>query len=180
MSIDSKKRLKLAEIRKNDKSPCPFGLPIPFGCKHAGDNISKMAPLKSMDKATQEEKDMISEANTKLLGINLLHGTSEPGRCPYAAKVFDDHDAVECNYEDSAPGVNPQDGLKAAPFFPSIFSGVGLHGLLSYPIGYYADYNTSRNLYYGIFSLQGSKNKGLVAVSDNKPRTKKAYANKKE
>ena len=45
----------------------------------------------------------------------------------------------------------------AAPFYSQIFSGLGLNGLYSYPIGYYADYNISRNLFYGIFSLQGAE-----------------------
>jgi hypothetical protein len=64
---------------------------------------------------------------------------------------------VECNYEDSAPG-KEQEGstLAASPFYSSTFPGVGVSGLYSYPIGYYADYNISRNLFYGVFSLQGA------------------------
>jgi hypothetical protein len=80
-----------------------------------------------------------------------------PERCTYAAKVFPDKNAVECNFEDTAPGVGEKTTLLAAPFYSQIFGGIGLNGLYTYPIGYYADYNITRNLYYGLYSLQGSE-----------------------
>lgn len=150
----SKKRLKLASIRKNDADGCPFGLPIPFSCKHIGKNIDRMAPFEMFDKkTTQEERASIADANVRLFAWLVMHGTQETSKCPYANMIFEDHDAVECNYNDTAPGVSSAP-LTGAPFYNQVFNGTGFNGLYAYPIGYYADYNLSRNLFYGIFSLQ--------------------------
>jgi hypothetical protein len=148
---------KLAVIRTNTETKCPFGLPIPFGCKHAGNAIERMAPLKVLgNDASEEESKKLIDANVKLLAYTLMSSNYEVTACPYASSVFEKKEAVECNFEDSAPGESASAGLLAAPFYSQIFSGIGLNGLYSYPIGYYADYNISRNLYYGVFSLQGS------------------------
>jgi len=160
-----KKHLKLAEIRTNDDSPCPFGLPIPFGCKYAGKNVERMAPLDMMGKDTSpEEKKMIAAANTKLLAWNLLRSPDKPGQCPYVGKLIEKNDMVECNYSDSAPGEGPGQALMAAPFYSKIFSGV-LNGLYTYPVGFYSDYNVSRNLYYGTYSLQGAERVDLLRMA---------------
>lgn len=152
----SKFHLKIAEIRKDDHEPCPFGLPIPFGCKHAGSHISKMAPLEIMGKdVTDDEKRMIGAANTKLLAWELLRSNEKISQCPYAGHIIDSKDAVECNYDDTAPGQGPGQALMAAPFYSKIFSGV-INGLYTYPLGFYSDYNISRNLYFGTYSLQGN------------------------
>jgi hypothetical protein len=157
-----KKRIKLAVIRKNESDPCPFGLPIPFACKHAGNMIEKLAPLDVMDDATEEEGQRIADANVRMLGWLLMKSTEQPCQCPYAAKIFKDKEAVECNYYDTAPGQDQKAALMAAPFYSQIFSGLGLNGLFTYPIGYYADYNISRNLFYGIFSLQGAERREVL------------------
>ena len=150
------KRLKLADIRKNDDVPCPFGLPIPFGCKYAGKNIQRMAPFDVMGKeASEDEKKAIGGANTKLLAWGLLRSSEKPCQCPYAGHLMEERDAVECNFDDSAPGQGPGQALMAAPFYSKIFSGA-LNGLYTYPAGFYSDYNVSRNLYFGTVSLQGS------------------------
>lgn len=153
----SKKLVKLAVIRTNEEQSCPFGLPVPFGCKYAGGVINRMAPLSALgDDPKPSEKKKVSDANVKVLAYTLMGSSEEPSKCDYAAHIFDKKEAVECNYEDTAPGEGQKGALLGAPFYDQIFAGVGLNGLFSYPIGYYADYNISRNLYYGIFSLQGS------------------------
>ena len=144
-------------IRKNDMDPCPFGLSIPFACSKAGDCIRKLAPEKALgDEAEDNEKSALARANRKMLSWCLMQGET-PKRCVYAAKVFPDQRAVECNFEDTAPGVGEKASLVGAPFYSQIFSGIAMNGLYSYPIGYYADYNITRNLAYGLYSLQGSE-----------------------
>lgn len=136
---------------------CPFGLRIPFGCLKAGNCIKRMAPTAILgEEATEDEKKKVSLANRRLLHLMIIDGPEEPFKCPYAAKVFKDRAAVECNYEDVAPGEGFSNVL-AAPFYSQIFSGIAMNGLYSYPIGYYSDYNVSRNLYYGIYSLTSGK-----------------------
>ena len=151
-----KLRLKLADIRKDtQENSCPFGLPIPFGCQYASKHVDRMAPLDIMDKISEEEKQMISNANTKLLAWDLLRSSEKPAVCKYAGHIFEDKDAVECNYNDSAPGEGPGQALVAAPFYSKIFN-TAVNGLYTYPLGYYSDYNISRNLFFGTYSLSGS------------------------
>lgn len=151
-----KKILKLSEIRKNDHESCPFGLPIPFGCNCAGKNIKRMSPLDIMGKdSSSDEKNMIGNANTKLLAWNLLRDTEKPAHCPYAGHILEEQQAVECNYNDSAPGEGSAQALQAAPFYSKIFNG-SVNGLFTYPMGYYTDYNLSRNLYFGTYSIMGN------------------------
>lgn len=160
-----KTRLKLAEIRKNKDNPCPFGLPIPFGCQHAGNHVERMAPVDVMgEDVTEEEGKAIGAANTKLLAWNLLRSQEKPCRCKYAGKLMEDRDMVECNFDDSAPGEGPAQALMAAPFYSKIFSGV-LNGLYTYPVGFYSDYNVSRNLYFGTYSLQGAERRDLIRMA---------------
>ena len=150
-----KRRLKLAEIRKNEDSPCPFGLPIPFGCKYAGSCVKRMAPIDIMGKdVDDEEKKMIGSANTKLLSWSLLNSAEKPTPCIYAGHIMEEKDVVECNFEDSAPGEGPGQALLGAPFYSKIFSG-GFTGLYTYPVGFYSDYNVSRNLFFGVNSIMG-------------------------
>lgn len=160
-----KRHLKLAEIRTNDDVKCPFGLPIPFGCEYAGSHVERMAPLDIMgpDSSKQEQKS-ISDANTKLLAWNLLRSPDKPSQCPYVGKLIQGKDMVECNYDDSAPGQGPGQALQGAPFYSKIFSGV-LNGLYTYPVGFYSDYNVSRNLYYGTYSLQGAERTDLLRMA---------------
>lgn len=151
-----KLRLKIAEVRKNNEDPCPFGLPIPFGCKYAGKNVENMAPFNVMGKeASEDEKEMLAAANTKLLAWNLLRSSEKPEQCPYVGHILEHNDAVECNHDDTAPGQGPAQALTAAPFYSKMFNGV-ITGLSTYPSGYLADYNVSRNMYFGSYSLSGN------------------------
>src|SRR5690606_18455105 len=87
-------------------------------------------------------------------------------QCKYASDIIKDKEAVVCNYGDTAPGIGPTPFL-GSPFYSRVMSGIALDGLYSYPIGYYADYNISRNLFYGNYSLQGAANPELKKISKN-------------
>lgn len=145
-----KKVVKLAIIRDED-TPCPFGLKIPFACRNAGDTIRKMAPIAVLGgEATEKEKKQLAKANRMVMMMD------SPGhRCPYAGKIFKDKKAVECNFDSNAPGETPPN-LLGSPFYSKVYDNIALDGLYSYPLGWYGDNNISRNLYYGAYSLQGS------------------------
>ncbi len=132
-------------LSSNDK--CPYGLDIPFACKCAGDSVSRMAPLS----VSKDDAADIAKSNKRLL---VLQGTGE--RCKYANNIFDEKKSVECGYDSDSPGVHPAK-LEPAPFYSKVYNNIALDGLYSYPLGYYADYNISRNLYYGIYSIQSSE-----------------------
>lgn len=150
-----RRHLKLAEIRKNDESPCPFGLPIPFGCQNAGDYVEQMAPFSVMGKdVSEDEIEMLSAANTKLLAWNLLRSSEKPSPCKYVGHILEHNNAVECNHDDTAPGQGPAQPLMPAPYYSKMFNGI-ITGLTTYPAGYLADYNVSQNAYFGVYSTQG-------------------------
>jgi len=170
-------RLKIADIRKDDETKCPFGLPIPFSCGCAGEIIDQLAPLGIMGRdSTSAEKEAITDANVRVLAWRLMNNNEVTVRCRYAGHILEEQDAVECNYDDTAPGVVPSN-VVGNPTYSQVFMGTAINGLYTFPIGYYADYNTSRNLFYGIYSLQGSMQKQLVSESmdrffSNKPTNK--------
>jgi len=149
----SKKIVKLAVLRDNESDKCPFGLKIPQACANAGNLITKMAPLKMLgDKATQSERHSVALTNARLLVWN-----NPEQRCEYAGKVFKDKKIVECNWGSNAPGISQEHGLLGSPFYSKVYNTTTLDGLYSYPLGWYGDDNISRNLYYGVYSLQGSE-----------------------
>ena len=146
----NKKIVKLAVIRTHESEPCPFGLSVNFSCKNVGSIIKNMAPLEMLgDKAIEEEKQAIINANNRLMVWNL-----KEERCPYAGKIFKDKNAVECNWGSNAPEQR-EVGLIGAPFYSKVYNNVAYDGIYSYPLGFYGDMNISRNTYYGIYSLLG-------------------------
>ena len=151
---------KLATIRKNGE--CPFGLPIPSGCNNAADMVDKMAPLNTLgENASKEDKEAIKQANTHLLVWN-----SSCARCKYAAQIVEQKGGVQCSFGDTAAGVRESGALLGSPFYSRVFGEIGLDGLLSYPMGYYADNSTSRNMYYGIYSLCSKIDLELIKLAD--------------
>lgn len=170
----TKKIVKLAVIRDDGNDPCPFGLPIPFGCKYAGNVIERMAPLDILKEANDRDKKKISAANTRLLSWALVDSTYEPTRCTYAAKIFEKQEAVECNYGDTAPGEGQGEAIvRSPPFYSQLFSGIGMHGLYSYPVGYYADYDISRNLWQGQWSIHSEEEEAEI-IKEAEPANKKS------
>lgn len=147
------KKIKLAVIRDNESTPCPYGLPITEGCQAAGETIDNMMPLNKLgEKASDEEKAEVIKANQYLLN---WRGTGEP--CKYAAKLFPSkQNKVDCSYGDTAAGIRESGALLGSPFYSQHFSGISLDGLYSFPLGFFSDYNLGRSTFYGIYSLQGS------------------------
>ena len=147
-----RKIIKLAIIRSDDSEPCPFGLSIPFGCKNAGNIIRKMAPLDILGDDTEEEEQAeIAEANN-----HLLRWKNPQMRCRYAGKVFPKNDVVECNWDTNTMGVQEQGVLRGSPFFYRHFSGIGLDGVFTYPLGYYTDNSIDRGMYQGMYSIEST------------------------
>lgn len=170
----SKKRVKLAVIRTDDSSPCPFGLSIPFGCKNAGHIIDNMAPLSILgDDSTDEEKEKIEKANRRLLNWKLVESAEKPIKCKYAASIIDSKNATQCNFNSTTPGAVPSPLGGFSPYSDV----TSMNGVYTYPVSQYADFNVSRNLYYGIFSLQGSdENQYLQKVAQKSGVTDGAAA----
>lgn len=155
-------------IRRDDSDPCPFGLKIPFACKSAGNHIDNMAPLNILgEDSTEEEKAAIAKANNRLL-IWALNKPEEISPCKYAGELFEDKvKAVECNFEDNAPGVGQESAIMS-PSYSRNFDQPEMVGLFSYPLEYYNEFGGMQNGYYGAYSLQGSVTKEqLKKLADN-------------
>ena len=153
------KKTKLAVIRDNDLRGCPFGLPIIEACQNAGDAIHRMAPL---DAAKEDDKrERIKKANAL---VYIHHKTGK--KCPYADKILEEHKKVDCDFGDTGQG-QPHVPYRGSPLYPQTFTGIGLDGLYGYPLGFYADNNESRNLFFGLFSFLGSvEADGLIKLAD--------------
>jgi hypothetical protein len=164
---DSERVFKMT-IRKNDSESCPFGLKIPYSCENAGETITKMAPLETLgDKADPEEKQELALANARLLIWD-----NPCQRCRFAAKIFDDKNAVECNFGTNTEGAGK--GLPGSAFYPKVMSDIALDGLTAVPTGYYVDETSSRNSYYGISSTVGSdKEKDLEKKAEDDKENRK-------
>ena len=147
------KRVKLAMLRRDDENPCPFGLKIPNTCKVVGNKIDSMRPLD--DATDNRERENIAFINNRMLAWD-VDGDNQ-SRCRYAAKVFEAHNASECNYNDVAPGVAPVTEV-SSPSFSRNFDQPDMVGLMSYPQQYYSEFGSMQNGYYGLYSLQGEVN----------------------
>jgi len=61
----------------------------------------------------------------------------------------------------------PSTSFRGSPLYPQTFHGIGLDGLYGYPLGFYADNNESRNLFFGLFSMLGFNTVDeLIKLSD--------------
>jgi hypothetical protein len=148
---------KLATIRDNENSPCPFGLSILFSCKNAGECVNKMAPIELLGKeADEEEKEILAKANNRVL---LMDAPGE--RCIYMNKDFEDKGKVECNFGSTAPGIK-ETPIVASPFYSKVYDNVSLEGLFSLPLGQNS-LSIVNNPYFSQFSIaeeeDGNKDK---------------------
>ena len=160
----TKKKVKLAIIRRDDADVCPFGLSIPTACKIAGSVVDRMAPLDALGpNATDEEKEKVTEANKRLLRWSVMQSEEPPTTCKYVSNLFPQKKAVDCNWGDTAAGQTGKGALLGSPFYSKVFNDYALTGAYSIPIGYYADNNISRNTYYGAYSLQGHVSDNLLS-----------------
>jgi len=136
--------VKEATIRGKNVRECPFGLPIPEACENLGGSVARLAPIDDKDSA----KD-VAKANRLVYAYQ-----KECRKCPYADKILEEHGKVDCDFGDTAAGKRVP-SLKGSPLYPQTFHGIGLDGLYGYPLGFYADNNESRNLFFGLFSMLG-------------------------
>jgi len=160
MAKNEKRKIKLAIIRGDEVRDCPFGLPIIKSCQNAGISIHRMAPLQSIDDTEEQEK--IRKANKM---VYVYHKTGE--RCPYADKILEVQNKVDCDFGDTGEGFKSTP-FRGSPLYPQTFQGIGLDGLHGYPLGFYADNNESRNLFFGLFSMLGHKTvEELIKLADD-------------
>lgn len=156
--------VKEANIRGLNVRSCPFGLPIPEACNNAGDSVKRMAPI-DIDKDPEIEKEEdrdLAKANRLVYAYH-----KECKKCPYADKILEEQKKVDCDFGDTAEGFGSAPFI-GSPLYPQTFSGIGLDGLYGYPLGFYADNNESRNLFFGLFSMLGfAKIEDLVKLGDD-------------
>lgn len=156
---ENQKNVKLAVIRDDDLRGCPFGLPVTEACVHAGDSVHRMAPVDVVKDDDKQKR--LKKAN---MVVYAHHKTGK--RCPYADKVLPEHDKVDCDFGDTGQGQRSVP-YRGSPLYPQTFQGIGLDGLYGYPLGFYADNNESRNLFFGLFSFLGSQEiEQLVKLAD--------------
>ena len=89
------------------------------------------------------------------------------GRCVFAGKIFNDKDAVECNWETNVSGTEEGPALMGSPFYYRHFSGTGLDGLYNYPLGYYTDNSIDRGMYYGMYSIESTGQEEVELQKDS-------------
>jgi len=153
VEVIEEEQIKTATIRGEGVRDCPFGLPVPEACENAGDSVGRMAPV--------EKKESTGKAN------RLVYAYCKTCKeCPYANKILVENKKVDCNFGDTAAGKKTP-AFVGSPLYPQTFSGIGLDGLYGYPLGYYADNNESRNLFFGLFSFLGFATKEeLIKLAD--------------
>jgi len=136
---------------KSDKSEklCPFNLPIPEGCLHAGNTTLNMCPLGTV---SQDARERVEKANKR---IYVYYRNNE--RCLYAANVVEQTGAVNCDFGDNGAGQHAP-AFEGSPMYTQTFSGMGADGLHAFPLGMYSDNMPMRNIPYGLFSLVGRDN----------------------
>lgn len=142
---EEKPSVKLAVIRGDGLRDCPFGLDIPNACESVGAAINRMAPL-----INAEDSEKLTKAN-KL--VYLYH--KENKKCPFAAKILDNYNKVDCDYGDTAQGYGDP-SWQGSPLYIQTFNGLDASGLNSQPLGFYAQNDPSRNMFFGLFSLLGN------------------------
>jgi hypothetical protein len=152
------KIVKLAIIRNNEDQPCPFGLDITHACLKAGELVQNMAPIEILGSNPEEDEiEQLKAANRRLFDLKKPNTN-----CIYANKIFKDKNAVECGFKFGSSDGNSNDSVPfPAPFYAKNYDNSAFDNMSTFPIGYYADYDLSRNLYYGLYSLQGSEDKSV-------------------
>lgn len=134
---------KLAVIRDNDDTPCPFGLSISSACRIAGDSIDQMQVIKDVD---DPDTDIIRAQNQKILDNN-----PEPSKCKYTAHLFKKKPhVVDCNWGESDAGLSQDVAFNGSPYYTNVMDGTGIGGFYSYPPVYENDLAPNRNPYFGI------------------------------
>ncbi len=134
---------KLAVIRTDDDSPCPFGLDISQSCRTAGDSIDEMQLI---DQDADDNQSIIDH------NISILKQNPEPSKCKYAAHLFKNKPhVVDCNFGENDAGISSDVSFNGSPYYSQVGEGVGMGGLYNGMTDpYYQGGATYRNMYYGI------------------------------
>ncbi len=118
---------------------CPYGLPIPLGCKTAGSCISMMNP-------SDDEGDI--ESNKEI-----LLACDAKSKCPNNDLLIDPGNgvspSVDCKFDpmtSARPAGNV--GLDGSPLYPGFYVGDINSPLIGGPSGYMSDDNNNF-LYFG-------------------------------
>lgn len=144
---------KLAVIRNQD-TPCPFGLLITNGCQNAGDSVDDMRLIDDDD----DNIDEIIQHNIKVFLKNPY-----PAKCKYAAHLFKNKPSiVDCDFGDTAAGITPKTPYLGSPYYTQIQNGLGIGGLLNYPMTHDDIGQGYRNMYYGITNWANDNFKTLL------------------
>jgi hypothetical protein len=123
-----KKIVKLAIIRGDSKTACPYGLDIPNACGVAGACVDNMNPIEDVKDLSEEDKEGIIKSNIRILTMN----HSEKAKCKFANYIFKDKEMVECNFGDTGAGLGNANINSPAPL--AQYLGVGFYSL---PLGFY-------------------------------------------
>jgi len=162
--------VKKADIRGKRIAECPFGLAITKACKCTGDAVTRMIPVNGMedDQNFNDAVDLEDKKEDIIKDNKMVHYKHKSGKkCIYADTIMEDFDKVNCNFGDTGAGTDTA-AFTGSPLYTSMFSGHGTNGIFSFPLGYYADNNESRNLFYGLFSLLGEDTQDqIVKLANN-------------
>jgi len=143
--------LRLKVIRDNEDRICPFGLPIPFGCKNAGKLVLDLPIAASPEAATSN--------NTFLINNNPQE------RCFYADKIVEKAEKVICTYPEKQDSIEMPTG---SPLYYKPMSGTLMTGLMTFPLGYYNDNSIDRSYYYGYYSMESiSSEEDIELIKQN-------------
>jgi tRNA nucleotidyltransferase/poly(A) polymerase len=162
---------KQAFIRGDCGKACPFGLSIPNACKSVGDTILKMTAIEELDEAA---KAKYTQANKVVYAY-----AKERKPCKYADKILaDKFNKVDCDYGDTGQGQHSSN-WQGSPLYPGTFNSMMLSGIHSKPLGWYADNDSARNMFFGLFSYLGrQENINLVKLSKDVGLALKIIASK--
>lgn len=134
---------------------CPFGLPIPKGCRCAGGvaNGTEVTAISLMTEIdiNSDDEDVLKDNLTALSQVEY------PAKCPYADRLFKDSNKVDCKYDgQNIEFVSNQLPLNGSPEYPALIVGnSSIPGFSQPPEDYSDNNNNNRTVYYGIYSLIG-------------------------
>ncbi len=164
-----KKIVKLAVIRSNSEDRCPYGLDISGACQSVGKTIQSMLPAYFPKDDPQSPKLEPKEIEQRVkTNQEIFLWQAEGQSCPYAGKIMDlegKEEKIDCKWGEEGIGFGSGSGVIGSPYFYRHFSGIGLDGLYSIPLGYYSFNDLSRSTYqnfYGVENYANTKEKGEI------------------
>ena len=130
---------------RGSKKKCPFGLPIPYGCKSAGSCVRSMSH--------EVEEDGVMDNNFYIL---MLCEDELSGTCIFADSLIelDEKNAlVDCKFSkdfDHIPAGNV--GINGSSLYPNFAVGDMFQPIKGMPLDYIMDDNESKNYFGSIYT----------------------------